>query len=180
MFGDLAHVGAALGAGADDPAGIGQRHADGREVARIFHRVAQAVDAVSLHEAHGAGVVIRPDRLRAVLARLGDELLGHDVERVGPRDLGELPGTFRAGAAHRLHQPVGMMDALGVACDLFADHTRGVVVALRAANPADRPGVQTFDIQRAGAGAIVRTDRRHNGDAGGIALGPGVGRVVFP
>ena len=34
-----------------------------------------------------------------------------------------------ADPAQRLHQPVGMMDALGVARDLLADHARGVVVA---------------------------------------------------
>ena len=32
-------------------------------------------------------------------------------------------------AAQRLHQPVGMVDALGVARDLLADHAGGVVVA---------------------------------------------------
>ena len=34
--------------------------------AGIFLGVAQPVDAVALHEAHGAGVVVGPDRLRAV------------------------------------------------------------------------------------------------------------------
>ncbi len=71
MLVDLAHVGAALGADARDPAGVGERDADGREVARVFHRVAQPVDAVSLHQPHRAGVVIGPHRLAAVLARLG-------------------------------------------------------------------------------------------------------------
>ena len=114
-----------------------ERDADGREPARVLHRVAQPVDAVALHQPHRAGVVVRPHRLAAVLARLGDELLGHDVERVVPRDLGELPGALGADAAQRLHQPVGMVDALGVARDLLADHPGGVVVAHRAAHPAD-------------------------------------------
>ena len=101
MLVDLAHVGAALDADAGDPAGVGQRHADGREPARILHRMAQPVDAVALHQPHRAGVVVGPDRLAAVLARLGDELLGDDVERVGPRDLGELAASpwGRPGAA---------------------------------------------------------------------------------
>ena len=172
MLVDLAHVGAALGADAGDPAGVRQRHADGREPARVLHRMAQPVDAVALHQPHRAGVVVRPHRLAAVLARLGDELLGDDVERVGPRDLGELPGPLGAGPAQRLHQPVGMVDALGVARDLLADHPGGVVVAHRAAHPADAPGIQPLDIQRAGAGAVVRADRGHDGDAGFNLLGP--------
>ncbi len=166
MLIDLAHVGAALGADARDPPGVGERDADGREIARILHRVAQPVDAVALHQPHRAGVVVGPHRLAAVLARLGDELLGHDVERVDPGDLGELPGPLRADPAQRLHQPVGMMDALGIAGDLLADHARGVVVAHRAAHPADLLAVQPLDVERTGAGAIVRADRGNDGDAG--------------
>ena len=165
MLVDLAHVGAALGADAGDPAGVGERDADGREIARVFHRVAQPVDAVPLHQPHRAGIVVGPYRLAAVLARLGQELLGHDVERVGPGDLGELPGALGADAAQRFHQPVGMVDALGVAGDLLADHARGVVVAHRAAHPADLLAVQPLDVERAGAGAVVRADRGNDGDA---------------
>src|SRR6185437_5116968 len=165
MLVDLAHVGAALHAGAGDPASVGERHADGREPARVLHRVAQAVDAVALHQPHRPGVVVRPDRLAAVLPRLGDELLGDDVERVLPGDLGELLAALRSDPAQRLHQPVGMMDALGVARDLLADHARGVVVALRAAHPADPRRAEALDLQRAGAGAVVRADRGHGLDA---------------
>src|SRR5262249_20154345 len=67
---DLAHVGAALDAGAGDPAGVGEHDANGREPARILHLMAQPVDAVALHQTHGAGVVVGPDRLAAVLAGL--------------------------------------------------------------------------------------------------------------
>src|SRR5512138_3828029 len=99
--------------------------------------MAEPIDAVALHQAHRAGVIVRPDRLAAVLARLGDELLGHDVERVAPRNLGELPRVLRAYPAQRLHQPVGMVNTLGVAGDFLADHAGGVVVALRAAHAPD-------------------------------------------
>ena len=181
MLVDLAHVGAALGSHAGDPAGIRKRHADGREPARVLHRVAQQVDAVALHQPHGACIVIGPDRLAAVLARLGDELLGHDVERIGPGDFGELLGALGTDPAQRLHQPVGMMDALGVARDLLADHAGGVVVAHRAAHATDPLGIQPLHIERAGAGAVVRTDRRHGGDAGIAVVHPcigGIGMVV--
>ncbi len=65
-----------------------------------------------------------------------------------------------------------MVDALGVARDLLADHPGGVVVAHRAAHPADALGVEPLDVQRAGAGAGVRADRRHDGDTGLNLLGP--------
>ncbi|MEI9983574.1 MAG: hypothetical protein WDN69_10450 [Aliidongia sp.] len=93
------------------PAGIGQRDADGRELARVFHDIAQAVDAITLHMPHRAGVEIRPDRRRAVaLCRL-DEALGHDVERVVPADRREpVPtGALRPDPAHGRQQPVRMM-----------------------------------------------------------------------
>ena len=177
MLVDLAYVGPALGADAGDPAGVGERDADGREPAGIFHRMAQAVDAVPLHQPHRAGIVIGPDRLAAVLACLGDELLGDDIERVVPRNLGELLGALRPDPAQRLHQAVGMVDALGVARHLLADHASGVVVAHRAADATD-PGVaQPFDIERAGTRAVVRTHRRDGRRAGLVRPGTADRRI---
>ena len=40
---------------------------------RVAHDVAQSVDAVALHQAHGAGVVVGPDRLGAIRLRRADE-----------------------------------------------------------------------------------------------------------
>ncbi len=85
-FRHLARIGAGDAAGAGGKAGVGRVDADGGMEAGVFLGVAQPMDAVALHQAHGAGVVIRPDRLRAV-ARFGlQELLGDDVERVVPGD----------------------------------------------------------------------------------------------
>src|SRR5277367_6027940 len=46
----------------------------------------QPVDAVALHEPHGAGVVIGPHRFGAVFLFGAQELLGDQVECVVPRD----------------------------------------------------------------------------------------------
>ena len=83
------------------------------------------VDAVALNQPHRAGIVIGPHRLAAELARLGQELLGHDVERVDPGNLGELPGALGPGSAQGLHQPVGMVNALGARRRTLARELRG-------------------------------------------------------
>ncbi len=49
---DLAQVHPALGSHPRGPAGVGERHADRRVVARVPQGVAQAVDAVALDQAH--------------------------------------------------------------------------------------------------------------------------------
>ena len=70
-----------------------------REAVQLLGTVqAQAVDAVAHYKAHRARVVIRPDRLAAMLARLGDELLGHDIERIAPGNFGELLAALRPRA----------------------------------------------------------------------------------
>ena len=56
-FRHLARIGAGELAGAGDEAGPGRIDADGGEEAGIFLGMAQAVDAVAHHVAHGAGVV---------------------------------------------------------------------------------------------------------------------------
>ena len=61
-------------------------------LARIAHDVAQPVDAVALHQAHRAGVVIRPDRL-AAMPRGG---LREGVRRRGPA-----PRPSRSGGTGR-------------------------------------------------------------------------------
>ena len=57
----LAGVGAALYAVSGHPAGIGQRDADGVRLTGIAHDVAQTLDPIPLHMAHGAGIVVGPD-----------------------------------------------------------------------------------------------------------------------
>ena len=128
--------------------------------------MAQPVDAVAHDEAHGAGVVVGPDRLGAVAALGRQHGLGGDVERVVPGDALELAGALRALAPQRMHQPVGVVHALGVARDLGADDARRVAVVLGAVHAADAVVVEELDIERAGRGAVVRTDRMTDSDLG--------------
>lgn len=103
-------------------------------LARISHGVAQALNPVALYLAHGAGIIIQPDRFRSVLLRGGLEFLGNDIERLIPRDRLEIIQGRYCGfgplAAQRLCQTVGMMHPLGVTCDLRADHARRIAIRL--------------------------------------------------
>ena len=58
-----------------------------------------------------------------------------------------------------MKQPVGMMDALGIARDLLANDAQRVAVVLGAAHAPDRVGIEQFDLERAGRGAVMRADR---------------------
>jgi hypothetical protein len=146
--------------GTGDVTGPGRIDADGGEEVGIFLDVAQPVDAVAHHKAHRAGIVIRPDRFRAVLAFGFQECLGDKIERVVPADRLEFARAFRAFAAQGLRQPVGMMDALGIAGDLRADDACCVGIVRRAAHAADHAIVEHFDFERTGRGAIMRASRR--------------------
>ena len=121
--------------------------------------MAQAVDAVAHHEAHGAGVIIGPDRLGTVSALRVIEILRDEIERVVPGDFRKIAGPLRARAAQRAQQPVGVMHPLGVARDLGADHAERVVVVLGPAYAPDGALVEHLDFERAGRWAIVRADR---------------------
>ena len=160
-FRDLARVHAALDARTRQPARIGQRDADRRILARVTHDVAQAVDAVALHMAHRAGVEIRPHGFGSVFRRRRFQLRGGFVERFVPRDRREAfrPATFGANAAQRYRQTAGMMLAFGVARHLGADHAGRVVVGGGPAHLADPRLGEFLDLQRANAGAIMRTNR---------------------
>jgi hypothetical protein len=121
--------------------------------------MAQTVDAVAHHEAHRAGIEIRPDRLCTV-ARFGfQEFFRNDVERVVPADRLERALALRALSAQRLRQAVRMMDAIRIARDLGADYARGIGVLLGATHAPDPRAVMHLDFQRAGRGTIVRTGR---------------------
>ena len=80
----FARIGAGELAGAGGKSGPGRIDADGGEEAGIFLGVAQAMDAVALHIAHGAGVKVGPDRLGAVFAFGAVEFFRDDVERIVP------------------------------------------------------------------------------------------------
>src|SRR5262249_38681568 len=154
----LARVDAALHARAGDIAGIGQRHANRAVLARVAHDVAQPLDAVALHQAHRAGVVVRPHRLGAARLRGTDQPLGDLVEGVVPGDrlIRGAAHTAGADAAQRYSKAVWVMDALGVAADLRAHDTRRVRMLRRAAHATDAARVETLDLQRADAGTVMR------------------------
>ncbi len=155
----LARIGAGELAGAGDKTGPRRIHADGGEEAGIFLGVAQPVDAVALHEPHGAGVIIRPHRFGAVLRFGADELLGDQIERVIPRDRRKFARALGADAAQRMLQAIGVMHALGVARDLGADHAGRVSIFFSATNPADGAPVDDLDFERAGRRTVVRAGR---------------------
>ncbi len=158
----LARVGPAFGARPRKPSRVGKRDADRRILARIAHRVAQALDSVALHEAHRPGVKIGPHGFGSEGGGRPFQRLGRLVERFVPRDRREAVAAapFGADAPQRNRQPIGMVLAFGVARDLRADHAGGVIVGFRAAHFAD-PGLgKAFDLQRADAGAVVRAGAR--------------------
>jgi hypothetical protein len=129
--------------------------------------VTQPVDAVAHHKAHGAGVIVGPDRFRADGALGFQKGFPHPIQRLVPRDARELAGALRTGALQRVEQAIGMMDTFGVARDLGADHAGRIAVVLIPPDPADRAAVDHLHFERAGRRAIVRAD-------GGVALDPGV------
>ena len=97
------------------------------------------MDAVALHQPHGAGVVVRPHRFArrsgcSALRNFSATRSSASSHDNGSNAPGALCGPVRrSGRVTRS----GMMDALGVARDLGADHARGIGVVLRAAHPAD-------------------------------------------
>src|SRR6516225_4552862 len=121
--------------------------------------MAQPVDAVALHQAHGPGIEIRPDRRGTVTLRLVPERFRDTVERLVPRNALPALAAFWSVAQQRVGQAVRVMHPLGVAGDLLADHAGGIRVAPRAAHAADRAGVENLHIERAGTRTVVRTDR---------------------
>ena len=139
--------------------------ADGVILQRIAPAIAQPVDAVALHVAHGPGIEIGPNGLGTDLVLDGPEAGDNLVERLVPGDLLPPPCSLGADPAHGMGQAIGVMDALGIAGDLLANDAGGVGIILGAAHPADRVRVHDFNVERAGRRAIVRADTA--GNAGG-------------
>ncbi len=162
----LARIDAGDLAGADGEPDAGNVGANGRVEAGIFLHMRKAVDAVAHHQPHGAGVVIGPHRLSPELALGGIEAIGDLVERLVPGNPRESAGALWPNAALRIHQPVGVMDALGITGNLGADDAGGIGLLLGAAHPANRGTVDHLDIERAGRRAIMRTGRMPDLDLG--------------
>ena len=159
-FGHLARIGAAQRAGAHHVAGPGEIGADRVEEAGIFLGVAQPVDAVALHQPHRAGVVsrARPSRCRALPRRA---MKCSATRSSAASQLSFLPGALAlgAGAHQRLQQPVGMVDALGIARDLGADDAGRVAVVPWRRGRGRCGAVEDLDLERAGRRAVMRTGR---------------------
>ena len=84
-----------------------------------------------------------------------EEILGDKIERRFPRDRFEGTLAFDAGPPQRLRQPIGMMDALGIASDLGADHACRVGIIGRAVYATDGALIENLDLERASRGAIM-------------------------
>src|SRR6185312_7282648 len=110
---------------------------------------------------HCAGVVMRPHRLGAMALRGARETLGDRIERIVPRHRreGRAAHALVADAAQRRAQALRMVLALGIARDLCADDACRVGMVPTAMDAADRALVPPLDLERAGARAIMRTDR---------------------
>ncbi len=143
------------------PASLGDVHADRVVLPCVALGMAEAMNAVTLHAAHCAGVEIRKHRLGAV-ALLGlQQALGDFVEGVVPADRskGVAARAARADAAERLGETVGVMDPLGIARDLRADDARRVAIALAAADLADPVRRHPLNVKRADARTVMWADR---------------------
>ena len=142
--------------------------------------MAQPLDPVALHEAHGPGIEIRPHRLGTVAHLDLEQALGHLVQGFVPTDGGKslTANALFTDAPQRLSEAIRVMDSLRIAGHLGADHTTGVVVVLGATNPADALGRQPFHFERASAGAIMRTGRMQ--DFGLCLAVEGHGGRTFP
>ncbi len=94
------------------------RGADGAVTARVAHHVGQPVQAVAADRPHSPSGVDWPRRLSTVpgygLGKGDDDLVQHPV----PTDASEPAAAFRAGAHHRVYQPLRVVDAISVAFDL--------------------------------------------------------------
>ena len=121
--------------------------------------VPQPVDRIALHLAHRAGIVVGPDRLAAMRLLGLDEGIGDRVERVLPGDLLPVAAALLALAPQRLQQPLGVVEPVGIAGDLGADDPGGVAVVGAAAHLADAAVGADLDVERAGGGTVMGTDR---------------------
>jgi hypothetical protein len=58
-----------------------------------------------------------------------------------------------------MKQAIRVMNALGIARDLFANDAQRVAILLGTPDAADGVGIEKLDLERAGRGAIMRADR---------------------
>src|SRR5262249_43418742 len=146
--GDLANPGCKAAPGRID--------ADRGMETRIFLGMAQTIDAVAHDEPHGAGIVVRPDRLAAITPLGGEQRFRSDIESIIPRDRGEFAAPLAALAAQRREQPILMVHALSITRDLGADYARRVIVVRGAVNAADGAPIDDLHLERARGRTVMR------------------------
>ena len=103
--------------------------------------------------------------------------LGHGVI---PADALEHAGALGALALQGVEQTVWMVDALGIAAHLLADHAQRVGIVLRTTDPSDGALVEHLDLEGAGGGAVMRADRDAGLDVGQDVHDPNYTRPVMP
>ena len=108
------------------------------------------MDAVALHQPHGARIIVEPDRFRTMGGLSLFEFFGDQIKGCIETRLFPLPLAFGARPDQRLERSVRMMDALGIARHLGADNTCGVAVVGITTNPADTVVRQQFNLKRTG------------------------------
>src|SRR5690606_7202560 len=75
-----------------------------------------------------------------------------------PGNLLPLPCPLWTDTAHGVQQTIGVMDTLGVASDLFADHASRIGIILGTAHAADCAVRQDVDIEGTDRRTVVRAD----------------------
>ena len=113
-------------AGAESARDRADRHDVTRRAQHVPEPASRAVDA--LDQPHAAGADEGPDRLGAVLRDHVPEPRRDPLERLVPRDPGELAAPLRPDAAHRIQQAVGRARVRQVVRDLVAQRSAGVGV----------------------------------------------------
>ncbi len=96
----------------------------------------ETMDHVTLHQPHGSGKMIRPNRFRSVFLFGFPEGFGNGIQRIIPADRLELARSLWANAPQGLSQPIRVVDPFPVRGNLGADHTIGVIIQRIAPDPA--------------------------------------------
>src|SRR4029078_4558506 len=107
-----------------------------------------------------------PDRLRPITLFGPEEGLRHLAHGIVPGEALPFACTARAVPLQGRKEAVGMMNALGMAPDFFANDPQRVAVVLGAAHAPDCVFIEEFDVEGAGRGAGMRADRPADLDIG--------------
>src|SRR5262245_16255498 len=120
-----------------------------------------AVHAAALKQAHRSGIAVRKNGLRVFVCNRF-EFSGDRIEGLVPRNSLELAVAFPAGSLHRIEKPIGVIGALLVMRDLYAQAAvrkgiRGITL--------DSDGASilvNLNQHGAGVGTIMRADSTNN------------------